>query len=221
MRLYSGNKKGLSQITAIIILLLIIGIIVVGGYYLLDNKNKKINTLYNVNKPINISNWQIYKNEEYKFSAKYPSDWKQETTPRFYKENKLPGFGGIIIYKEQTSQGLRYGLSISLEENPQSLSAKQWVEKIIEDNKMSYMKNEAPYLLDYKSTSEVKINGYFGYAIFGLNDLEGRVDRLYLSRENKIFVFTYPIAEVNPNYFDPIENNKIALEILTTFKFIK
>lgn len=213
------NNKKLNQINAIMVLALILGLTIWAGYWVLKNKTVIINQVNEVNREM--TNWQTYKNKDYNFEIKYPYDWKLEIAQKFYKENRSPEFGGIYIYKEQMDQGLRYSLSIFIEENPQNLSAKKYVEKTIEDNKTSFQKGEAPYLWDYQSTSEVKINRYLGYAIFGLDDLEGKVDRLYLSKNNKTFVFIYPIAEENPNYFDPIENYKIVQKILSTFKFIE
>lgn len=210
------NKKGINQVLAIFILVIIGGVLGLGGYFLLKSKS-----IFNINRPPDISSWRVYGNEDYNFEIQYPSDWKLEIFPESYEKDKLPLFFNVSIYKERTFQGLRYGIGIVIEENQQNLSAEEWAKKIIENNKKSYQKGEAPYLLEYYSTGEIKISDYPGYAISGLNDLEGRVNQIYLSKDNKIFQFIYPIAEENPNYFNPIENYKIAKKILATFKFLK
>lgn len=170
---------------------------------------------------IEILDWQTYTNKDYGFGIKYPADWKLETAPKFYKENETPGFGGIYIFKEEASQGLRYQLSLFIEENKENLSAEDWVNKLINENKTSYQKGKTPNIYNYQSSGEIKVNEYSGYAIFGLNDLEGRVNHYYISKDNKIFEFIFPTAEDSPNYFNPTENYKIAQKILDTFEFIK
>jgi len=199
------KPQNLSRPAAIIILVVIIGLIIAGGYLLLGQKNKNNinnNTSLNLNsQSTNTSDWLNYKNEKYDYQLNYPSDWKIEVIDEKNPDN-------VIIYTEESNHTKRYQLQILIEGNINHLSADQLIEQLISNNPRSI-----------KCASK-KIDKYLSTCANNIFVFDGYNEELDLVVDDFHYRIIYPVAEDNPNYYDPLENYKIAQEIISTLTFI-
>lgn len=70
------------------------------------------------------ADWQVYRNEKYKFSIRYSKNWQAD-------EKQIPGSDVVVTFNkkgEQFQLDLGYGIEIEVRENPQGLSDKEWAE---------------------------------------------------------------------------------------------
>ena len=168
------------------------------------------------NEKINISNWQTYRNENLGIEFKYPIQFSVEYVA---DSNVNKQIIQIRDYEAMVSH------DIEILENPSRLTSKQYVEKILEDARKEYEGNEGkmpkPYLLGYKEKRELTIASLPAYELYGVFAYDQNEELVYLAKDNLVYFFNFPVAEENPNLPNAIEINKIAHQILSTFRFIE
>lgn len=152
---------------------------------------------------VDISDWQTYRNEQYGFEFKYPSNWDFQT----------PGYYSVTVGNPMSGERT-YSFSVRVISNPQNLASKAFVEKIISDSEKSGTRK-----ISYVKEYEIIVGGLNGYELEGVDDLELSAEKIYLSLSNKILEINFPISADNSNLNTPKENNLISHQILSTFNF--
>jgi len=155
------------------------------------------------------ADWQTYKNEEYGFEIKYPSDFLIS----FPTSDFISGGNGLILEirftQKKWDQGFSYP-SIAIQIFNTNLSAKQWVEN--EFPISSFPQDEIPYGREEDMT-EGEVNGYQFL----------RFDRVFASGSTQDAVFQNGnilidiINAIGPNG----NNSDVYTQMLSTFRFIE
>lgn len=152
------------------------------------------------------ANWQNYISYDYGFQIKYPNDWKL---------NMPPDIKDRVDFLTPGSQDKIFDFEIRISPNTDKLSAKEYVQKMLEKNKLEQVGR-----ISYKNSEEAIIAGL---AAFQLNEVfayDQNQEWIYIVNSDYVYRFAFPIAEENPNLQDPINNNKISYQILSTFSFL-
>jgi len=188
------------------IILIIVGVLIIcgGGYYLFTQKLTQSQQSISTPQPTTqdeTADWQIYRNEKYGFEIKYPNDWQLEDL-----SNESISYCNITINgpESNTSYSGLYSLCLAIDENTDKLS----VQDI--DVVQRYTKKEQ-FL--FNGLEAVEFNGVFAF--------DRSEDIIYIISKEYIFAFSFPSAEENSNFSEPVKNNTIARKILSTFKFIE
>lgn len=159
---------------------------------------------------IDTSGWQTYRNEELGVEFKHPV---QSSIEYIADSNVNKQIIQIRDYEAIISH------DIEILENPSKLTSRQYAEKMLEDAMKEYEGNEEktlkPYLLDYKEKRELTIADLPAYELYNQNK-----GLIYLAKDNLVYFFYSPIAEENSILPNATEINKIAKQIIYTFKFL-
>ncbi len=147
--------------------------------------------------------WKVYRNEKYGFEVKYPYGSHRQTM----KDSTMIDIGDGA-----------YGFHIWVNENPLKLSAKEHVEKLIQNYEEA--KNRDDYIpppLTIFKRGEILISRTQAYYIdvWAADRTERRV---YMSRGDKIYFIAFPTAE-SPNDPKAEDHFKIHQLILFSFRF--
>lgn len=106
-----SNQKGFSKVAIIIIVLILIG----GAYFVFSKKDKNIPAQNTENKnsqlsqsidgDLSMNNWKAYRNDQYGFEFKYPTNWyghpgqnPKGISVLLLKTKELPNLGGTETY---------------------------------------------------------------------------------------------------------------------------
>lgn len=149
------------------------------------------------------ADWQNYQDDLAGFSLKYPIDWTYTT------DAQHPG--KLWLGHPADSQANYYWLSLRVLDNPPGLSSRQWVDQVLNQNKA----------LKYQSKKDVVVAGLAGVELFGVEAADRTDEYLYLARDKFVYYFNFPTAQqTNKEISHPAENNRIAWQIISTFKFL-
>lgn len=150
--------------------------------------------------------WVTFSSPDYPFSFQYPKGW-------IINEQAL----GV-----QVSTGIvdnrEYTINIGKAENPRNLTAKQWIEDSISQNKVISDRGEAP-ALQYQGVNYFTVAGddKAGYGMQGVFSYDSNRDSVAYAHGNGMYTFDFPSKEENENFVDPVKNYEVALKIMETF----
>lgn len=217
--MFSKLNKHVSSLKALFvigILVVMLGILSIWQYVAVLKDVEKMpettqkNTVVKPNE-IDISNWETYRDITSGYSIQYPSEWEFES--------QIPSQGRIATITFTVAEGQReYWLSISIHPNPNNLSSEQWTDKLIQETRDAEQTWGGPTLV-YDEINEIQIDGLSGLKLS--NVYGGTVTNyeiIYLSKDGQVYEFKFPTAKNNTALANPLENNKIVLKMLSTFK---
>ena len=215
--------KKVSTLTGILVIIAV-AIVLVGGAMLIQNvkiKNQNDSAKFQNEtadssaKALATADWKTYKNGEYGFEFKYPSNWILNNQK--YTTNAVSVISPENdLLAKKTFEGSYYYINFSVNIcDRQSVNCLMGGTYVDMKNKtiLDFLNDQTPYRSYQKSSSmpEVNVDGVKGYGIiaggFGANY------EIILERNNKIYVIDFPSSE-----------NELTLEqkiILSTFKFTK
>jgi hypothetical protein len=187
---------------AFLFFLIILTVMVVGGFV---GYKRSLQRVYHPSEIENIAkdktaNWKTYRNNDYGFEVKYPSEWiimKDSTESIIFADKKE-----TETQKEKQAGEIRCSAGIWLYNNEKGLSLRDW----------AVGKWGEPEKREAGKISEVKIN-----------DLEGiKYEFMNMGTEtNVLFSKDSKVIDIQTT-FDGCDNlNTIFTQILSTFKFIE
>ena len=160
----------------------------------------------NADEATEIADWKTYTNSEYGFEMKYPQDWDA----RDYNRDDI----SFIKPDPLESSRIGFSLDLAIEPNPKELSAKDFVQEFLKNQK-----NDEPKI-SYQDSYELTVANLPGYELNGVFGQDRLLEYIYISKGDHILRFAFPLAEKNSNFtVDPVTYNKICHDILSTFKF--
>jgi len=205
------NKKLVMAIAAVLLLLTAGSI----AAYFLVFKNQTaqpspIPTPEATATPDPTANWETYTNEKYGFSLKYPTGW----TFAERKDANNNSTGAFLFTSPATSEKIgAYTLTINVEDTTES-SIEDYVNSLISQNPVrqpGQLKFDERTQLSIDEQPAIKLSNVFAY--------DQAVDKIFILYNQKLFSISYPVGEENLNIYQAVENNKIAIQILSTFQF--
>lgn len=201
----------------------------------IDNQDPMVNNQADNRPDVNVSNWQIYRNEEFGFEVMYPGDWKMADINNQLWKNVVfalnPPFNPETEY---IPEGMVY---FQIYDNAQRLSIHQWLldsddyfsQQEAEEIQAEVRSGESVFGIGYQE-KEVKISGKD--AIEQYVGGEGGSQRIILAPlDDKIYAITlgsdYHMLKYNQDlnqyeFYDgkPLDIWRIFDQILSSFKFI-
>lgn len=206
-------KKGFSilalvEIVILMAILAVLGFMAYNYFYLAQNQGQTISDQENQEQePVDeTANWRKHSNYDYGFEIKYPVDWLV---------NILPEVKNRISFIAPAPQPKIFDFEIRIEVNSEKLSAKDFVQKMLEENELEEIGR-----ISYKTSEELTIAGFPAYKLDEVFAYDQNQEWIYLAANDYVYHFAFPVAEENPNLQDPINNNKISHLILSTFAFM-
>lgn len=201
------NQKGFTPIIIIIVVLLGIG-----GYYFIgrEKPNKIFEAPSSTTDPF--SDWNFYKNGEYAYSLRYPSNWVLKSIEPGIGEIPLDNTSrGIILYPSNYKSSLTAKTFIQLETDGPSNTAFASFDDWIENNSKPFYK--------VTSSNSDGFNGLVGKSFLGTYDGYGYPVKIksFAVKSEKWNVYYSIIASVEQNSVEM----EIVDQILSTFKFIE
>jgi len=158
--------------------------------------------------PDETADWKVFRSEAYGYETKYPLEWDYNTN------QKDPG---IYWLGHPVNTLEPFWLSIRVFDNPDQLTSKQWVDKILSENQRLVGSGG----IQYKERKELTVAGLPADELYGVMAYDRSDEQIYLAKEDKLFYFNFPVADENPNLADPVGNNKKSWLIINTLKFLK
>jgi len=153
------------------------------------------------------ANWPEYQSDEYGFKIKYPANWINLTLTL--------SSVGRFLFSAPAEQPRSYSFYIAIQENKNKLSSKDFVSELLKEN----IKQEIGKI-KYESGSELTVGGLPAYRLSKVFAYDRNEERIYLASGDKVFLLSFPSAEENPNFQDPITNSALSEKIVTTFQFV-
>jgi hypothetical protein len=158
--------------------------------------------------------WQTYTNEKYKFRIQYPGDWE-------LSETKSASAKGIVYFGHPLNGKLTYVMYVLALPNPEKLSSKAFVEKMLAQIQAEYNEGVRPSTVKYESAKELTLADSDAYELEDVFAYDQNEEEIYLAKGENVFQFTFPVAEENSNFSEPIANNQIIHQMLNTLEFIE
>ena len=160
--------------------------------------------------------WLVYADSEFGFSFAYPSTWQ--------KSNGILSIASPrIVFGNPLNGTTTYDMSVSVQDNPQNLSAADFVAQMLTDLTAQDVANSAqgpaPRLSpQFSKQYAVTMGGQPGYELYDVFEFDHQGERIYVQQNKKMIVFDFPTATANPNIADAAGNNATAHQITNTLK---
>ena len=206
-------KKGFSilalvEVVILMAILVLLGFMAYNYFYPTQNQEQIIPDQTNQEQePIDeTAGWQTYSNYDYGFQIKYPTDWSVNIPPEVKDR---------ISFIAPAPQTKIFDFEIRLEANSTKLSAKDFVQEMLEKNELEEIGR-----ISYKTSQELIIAGISAYELNEVFAYDQNQEWIYLATNDYVYRFAFPVSEENANLQDPINNNKISHLILSTFTFM-
>ena len=163
---------------------------------------------------VDTSAWPIYRNEQFGFSLQYPPNWQVFT-------GGLSADTPFIAFGDPLSGTTTYTMYLYIEQNPQSLSAAEYVHQLLATDRAEDAANAktgpAPTITpQFKSNYLTTLNGNNAYELFDVFEFDHNAERVYVANGTTALRFDFPVADANPNIASPAHNNGVAHLMLGT-----
>lgn len=155
--------------------------------------------------PTETASWKIYQNTKQGFELKYPKDWSiSDQTDSYVNFQKgLADFGISIISDNLNSRDLLQWYNDYYSKKTAEAESNNWPLNLSSPDK-------------FKKASFNKLTAIEGNNLFAFDH---SVTEVYFSKDNNIFLVSYPDSDANnPNFS---EDYAVIKQILSTFKFTK
>ncbi len=153
------------------------------------------------------ANWKTYTSQDYGFELRYPGDWEAKQAT----DGAGKPIGQFSWSAPRPSE--------KVEAYTLMLSVLNTNETTVDAFVQSYLAAGNPGKIEYKSKSDITVGGVTGFKLEGVFAFDKSQDQIYLLHNSKIYEFILPVKADNPNIANALENNPIAYQILSTFKF--
>lgn len=166
---------------------------------------------------VDISGWQMYRNDPYGFELEYPPGWKIFT-------GGLAGATPFIAIGNPL-EGLKiYTMQVFIESNAHSFSSGEYAHAVIAaaraQDAANAVSGPAPQIAPRFDTSYVlTVGGYSAYELYNVFEFDHNAERIYVAHGDEVLRFDFPVSQENPNLSLPEANNAIAHEIVNTLVF--
>jgi hypothetical protein len=166
---------------------------------------------------VDMSGWQTYTNSQYGFSVNYPPSWQAS----FDASNDSVVTITTLAPANGTSS---YGLTILIENNTSSLSSGEyghsWLATDAAQDASDSVHGPAPQVAPKFSRSFLlSVDSYQAYELYDVFAYDESDEDIYVAHGTTTLDFFFPMAEHNPNFYDPVENNAVAHQIVNTLTF--
>jgi len=159
-----------------------------------------------------IADWKTYRNEEYGFEIKYPKEWE------FKKGDESIAY--LMVLGNPLQGEKTFYFEIEVEENIDSLTAKEWIKNVLKENDIKKEEEIPGYIIFQEEKELVVGNNIPAYELYGVYVYDAREEFIVVSNNDYVYIFRFPIAKENDNLSNSVENNKIIHQVLSTFKFL-
>ena len=168
--------------------------------------------------------WKTYTSSNFGFEIKYPPHWGTSDSGLYDSTGnlvKLPLLGErsagphFVWGSPPELRGTAvYAMYLYVRANPDNLTSKKYVDELIEIGTAEGGSGK----IDYEEVREVTINGIPATELYKVFAYDRSEEQIYLTYGDKVYVFSFPVAEENANILNPVENNKFSHLMLPTFK---
>jgi hypothetical protein len=174
----------------------------------------QVTAFQNQNSVVDTSAWPIYRNAQFGFSLQYPPNWQIFT-------GGLSADTPFVALGNPLSGTTTYTMYIFIDQNPQSLSATNYVHQLLiadraQDDANAKTSSAPTITPQFKSNYLTTVNGNDAYELFDVFEFDHNAEQVYVANGTAALRFDFPVSDANPNIAAPANNNAVAHLILGT-----